>query len=88
MHTHVSHVQLPYTVEWWGHSRLGVTDMCGRDIHMWELLTCVRDIHMCSGGSKGGCEGRAPPLAHNFFIFMQFSGKIDQIIGWRPPLWG
>ena len=27
-----------------------------------------------------------PPLAQNFFIFMQFSGKIDQIIGWRTPL--
>ena len=28
---------------------------------------------------------RPPPLAQNFFIFMQFSGKIGQIIGWRPP---
>ena len=28
---------------------------------------------------------RAPPLTQNFFIFMQFSGKIGQIIGWRPP---
>ena len=26
-----------------------------------------------------------PPQAQNFFIFMQFSGKISQIIGWRPP---
>ena len=34
---------------------------------------------------RGGREGRGPPLAQNFFIFMQFSGKIDQIIGWRPP---
>ena len=25
------------------------------------------------------------PLAQNFFIFMQFSGKIGQIIGWCPP---
>ena len=32
-----------------------------------------------------GGEGRAPPLAQNVFIFMQFSGKIGQIIGWRPP---
>ena len=29
---------------------------------------------------------RAPPLAQNFFIFMQFVEKIGQIIGWRPPL--
>ena len=27
-----------------------------------------------------------PPLAQNFFIFMQFLGKIGQIIGWPPPL--
>ena len=38
-----------------------------------------------SGGSKGGREGRAPPLDQNFFIFMQVLGKIGQIIGWRPP---
>ena len=38
-----------------------------------------------SGGSKGGREA---PLAQNFFIFMQFSGKVGQIIGWRPPLRG
>ena len=27
-----------------------------------------------------------PPGGHNFFIFMQFSAKIDKFIGWhRPP---
>ena len=35
-----------------------------------------------SGGSRGH-EGYAPPAQH-FFIFMQFSGKIGQIICWRP----
>ena len=39
-----------------------------------------------SGRSKGGREGCAPPLVQNFFIFMQFLGKIGQILGWRPPL--
>ena len=41
-----------------------------------------------SGGSKGGARDAWPPplLAQNFFIFMQFSGKIGQIIGWRPSL--
>ena len=35
---------------------------------------------------RGGVRGmRAPPLDQNFFIFMQFSGKIGQIIGWCPP---
>ena len=35
----------------------------------------------------GGCRGRegyAPPMTQNLFIFMQFLGKIGQIIGWRP----
>ena len=38
----------------------------------------------------GGRKGRAPPpLDQNFFIFMQFSRQIGQIIGWCPlhPLW-
>ena len=34
----------------------------------------------------GGARDTRPP-APNFFIFMQFSGKIGQIIGWCP-LWG
>ena len=40
-------------------------------------------IMISSGGSKGGGarDARFPPLAPNFFIFMQFSGKIGQIIG-------
>ena len=39
-----------------------------------------------SGGSKGGgARDACPPLAEIFFIFMQFLGKICQIIGWRPP---
>ena len=37
-----------------------------------------------SGRSKGGARD-APPLGQNFFIFMQFSGKIRQIVGWCPP---
>ena len=36
---------------------------------------------------RGGRRARdAPPPTQNFFIFMQFSGKIGQIIGWPPPL--
>ena len=37
---------------------------------------------------RGGARPSRPPLAQNFFIFVQFSGKIGQIIGWRPPLLG
>ena len=36
---------------------------------------------------RGARGTPAPPLTQNFFIFMQFSGKIGQIIGWYPPLW-
>ena len=32
------------------------------------------------------CEGCAPPLIPNVFIFMQFSGQIGQIIGCHPLL--
>ena len=42
-------------------------------------------LGLYSGGSKG-VRGTRLPLAQNFLIFMQFSGKIGQIIGWRPPL--
>ena len=51
------------------------------------LLRSRGKVHeiIYSGGSKGGHEGCTPPLAQNFFIFMQFSGKIGQIIGWCPP---
>ena len=36
-----------------------------------------------SGGSKGGCEGRAPP-GPNSFNFMKFLGKFGKIVCWRP----
>ena len=34
---------------------------------------------------KEGARDAGSP-GHNFFIFMQFSGKLCQIIGWRLPL--
>ena len=40
---------------------------------------------LINGWSKGR-KGRAPPpLGQNFFILMQFPGKIGQIVGRRPP---
>ena len=33
---------------------------------------------------RGGARDARPPLGQNFFIFMQFLGKIRQIVGWRP----
>ena len=41
-------------------------------------------IWLCSGGSKEGAQGTCHP-GQNFFIFMLFSEKLGQIIGWRPP---
>ena len=43
-------------------------------------------MHQCSCGSKGAQGSRPPPLGQFFFIFMHFSRKIGQIVGWRPPL--
>ena len=50
-----------------------------QDIYSFHTSPCPT-----SGGSKGGARD-APPLGQNFFIFMQFSGKISQIVDWRPP---
>ena len=42
--------------------------------HQWRIIRgCARDA--------------CPPLAQNFFIFMQFLGKFGQIIGCRPLGW-
>ena len=38
---------------------------------------------MISGGSKGARGARAAP-GPNFFIFIQLSGKIGQIVCWNP----
>ena len=49
-------------------------------------FTCDFSLVCIPVADLRGHEGRAPPLPQNFFIFMQFSGKIGQIIGWRSPL--
>ena len=59
--------------------------MCALRRENIKFRSLVRMLSI--GGSRGGGrQGRAPPpRPQNFFIFMQFSGKIGQIIGWRPP---
>ena len=44
---------------------------------------------LCVSLAVADLEGRGtpPPLGHNFFIFMQFSGKIGQIVCWLLLLW-
>ena len=64
-----------------------LTDASEAMVAMTRNRDYDRKSEIC-GGSKGGVSDARPPLAQNFFIFMQFSGKIGQIIGWRPPLWG
>ena len=59
----------------------------------------VANTYMCVGGGmyagvcmlegSGGFRGRLrrapPPTAQNFLDFMQFFGKFDKIVCWRPP---
>ena len=40
------------------------------------------EIYLGGGLTRQSC----PPPAQNVLIFMQFSGRIGEIIGWRPPL--
>ena len=56
------------------------------DKQMWEQFDKIIG-RFGGGGVEGGArEGRAPaPLVQNVFIFMQFLGKIGQIIGRGPP---
>ena len=48
-------------------------------------LTCFERQRI--GGPRGR-QGRVPPLSPNFFVFMQFSGKIDQNNRLAPPTSG
>ena len=49
-----------------------------------EILVHKSQFTLNSGGSKGGAPGVCPPTVQNFLNFMQFFGKFDKIIGWRP----
>ena len=81
VHIHVTHMKR-------GHSHVGVT-------HMWKGHSCVGVTHMWRGHSHVGVIHVWREQSHvgvtrmwrrhsPFFIFMQFSGKFSQIIGWRP----
>ena len=52
------------------------------------FLLCQKPFSMSVNnfhtGRSRGREGRNPP-GQNFFIFVQFSGKIGQIVCWRSP---
>ena len=41
-------------------------------------------VGIASSVADLGSARDVPPSGPNFFILMQFSGKIGQIIGWRP----
>ena len=62
--------------------------------HMQDKYSCGRscasgfrhtNLHLAVLDLRRVQGRRAPPWGQNFFIFMQFSGKIGQIIGRRPP---
>ena len=46
----------------------------------WNQTQCVAVADL-----RGAPGMHALPLSQNVFIFMQFSGKIRQTVGWRPP---
>ena len=50
-----------------------------KPIRILIIILTVADL-------RGGARDAHPPLSQDFFIFMQFSRKIRQIVGWRPPL--
>ena len=49
------------------------------------FLICDPFHYTYSGGFRGAPPVRAPPTAQNFLDFMQFFGKFDKIVCWRPP---
>ena len=52
---------------------------------VWRDPLQISCAHVTVADLRGGARDARPPTAQNFFIFMQFSGKIDQIIGWHTP---
>ena len=61
-------------------------------------LEAMQSVHLCllsvnrpstyytsSRGFRGASGAHPPPTAQNFLDFMQFFGKFDKIICWRPP---
>ena len=58
----------------------------------WDVLNLQNNLIHTSGGSKGRCQGRAPPLCPISFILVQFLAKIlpnnrslSQTQGLAPP---
>ena len=51
------------------------------------IYSCIPHLPVADlrGGARDACPP-PPPVRQNFFIFMQFSGKIRPIVSWRPPL--
>ena len=82
----------------WEHCQWGVFQLVSLHFQPLFLLNvnnfCIISV-LINGGSRGARDARPLPLGQNFFIFMQFSGQIGQIVcwrtppvlrGWRPPL--
>ena len=54
-------------------------------VRMLILISEHRDVWRVADLNWIARDAPPPPRVQNFFIFMQFSGKIGQIIGCHPP---
>ena len=64
--------------------------MLSTHVHIICLSSLPLLIYLSIGGSKGGCQGRAPPWGSKFFHFHAVFGKNvknnSNFGSWRPPL--
>ena len=70
----------------WGEGKEPNTKEPGQRSRSFErsaetLVTCRMNVHYITFTASGFREGGRPSFQSNFFHFMQFSGKIAQIIG-------
>ena len=60
----------------------GFRQQCHNFLKFWETLFHLK---VCGIGGFRRWAGDAPPPTHFFSIFLEFSGKISQIIDWHTP---
>ena len=61
------------------------TELCSHHIFIATFKQCLESTPVADVGEQGKrVIAPLPQLAQNFSIFMQFSGKIVQIVGWQP----
>ena len=58
----------------------------GLQFDFFDIATFIVTVFVFDHHSMG--DELPPPPGQNFFIFIQFLGKIGQTVGWRPPFTG